>query len=41
MPKKMTPKSQPNLKPHFHDTHFVNTFSTKKASCKQIYDFKF
>ena len=41
MPKKMTPKSQAKNKTPFPQYPFFNYFNSKKASCKQIYNFKF
>ena len=37
----MTPKTQAKIKPQFPQHHFLTIFNSKKASCKQIYDFKF
>ena len=42
MPKKITPKSQAKNKTTFPQYPFILTiFNSKKASCKQIYNFKF
>ena len=41
MPKKMTPKSQAKNKTPFPQYPFFNYFNSIKASCKQIYNFKF
>ena len=41
MPKKMMAKSQAKNKTPFPQYPFFNYFNSKKASCKQIYNFKF
>ena len=41
MPKKMTPKSQAKNKTPLPQYPFLTIFSSKKVSCKQIYNFKF
>ena len=41
MPKKMTPKSQAEIKLSFPQYPFLTIFNPKKISCEQIYDFKF
>ena len=41
MPKKITPKSQAKKKTLFQKYPFLTIFNCKKASWKQIYNFKF
>ena len=41
VPKKMMPKSQAKNKSQFPQYPFLTILTTKKVSCKQIYNFKF